>query len=98
MTLTFAGIRGFGVWEVILIASVILILMNGKKLEDFRKGLGEGIKEFRKATREVNEELAEAFAVERPREREQLTHHFGMGLIWILGIVCLILVWCEICK
>ena len=51
-------IAGFlGGWEILLILAVVLILFGAKKLPELAKGLGTGIKEFKKATREVTEEL-----------------------------------------
>jgi sec-independent protein translocase protein TatA len=35
--------------EIIIIAVVLLILFGGKKLPELARGLGESIKEFRKA-------------------------------------------------
>jgi sec-independent protein translocase protein TatA len=43
--------------EVILILVVILILFGAKKIPELAKGLGQGIKEFKKATREVTDEI-----------------------------------------
>src|SRR5438270_9565232 len=51
---------GFGGWEVVLIFAVILVLFGAKKLPDLAKGLGQGIKEFKKATREVTDEIQSA--------------------------------------
>jgi sec-independent protein translocase protein TatA len=51
---------GFGGWEVVLILAVVLILFGAKKLPDLAKGLGTGIKEFKKATREVTDEIQNA--------------------------------------
>lgn len=50
----------FGGWEIILILAVVLILFGAKKLPELAKGLGTGIKEFKKATREVTDELQNA--------------------------------------
>ena len=47
----------FGGWEIILILAVVLILFGAKKLPELAKGLGTGIKEFKKATREVTDEI-----------------------------------------
>ena len=49
MNIMFAGI--FGGWEIVLILAVVLILFGAKKLPELAKGLGQGIKEFKKATR-----------------------------------------------
>ena len=54
------AVFGIGGWEVILILAVVLILFGAKKLPDLAKGLGTGIKEFKKATREVTDELQNA--------------------------------------
>ena len=50
----------FGDWEIILILAVVLILFGAKKLPELAKGLGTGIKEFKKATREVTDEIQNA--------------------------------------
>jgi sec-independent protein translocase protein TatA len=43
--------------EIILILALVLILFGAKKLPELAKGLGTGIKEFKKATREVTDEI-----------------------------------------
>jgi len=54
----FAGVLGG--WEIVLILAVVLVLFGAKKLPELAKGLGQGIKEFKKATREVTEEVTAA--------------------------------------
>ena len=49
-----------GGWEIVLILAVVLILFGAKKLPELAKGLGSGIKEFKKATREVSDEIHSA--------------------------------------
>jgi len=58
MNTMFAGI--FGGWEIVLILAVVLLLFGAKKLPELAKGLGTGIKEFKKATREVTDEIQNA--------------------------------------
>jgi sec-independent protein translocase protein TatA len=53
---------GLGGWEVLLIFAVVLVLFGAKKLPELAKGLGTGIKEFKKATREVTDEIHNASA------------------------------------
>jgi len=55
MNTLIAGI--FGGWEIVLILAVVLILFGAKKLPELAKGLGQGIKEFKKATNEVQSEI-----------------------------------------
>ena len=54
------AIGGLGPWEIILILAVVLVLFGAKKLPELAKGMGKGIKEFKKATRDVNDELDRA--------------------------------------
>lgn len=37
-----------GPWQIVIIALVILVLFGGSRLGDIGKGLGEGIKNFKK--------------------------------------------------
>ena len=54
------GIFNLGGGEIILILALILILFGARKLPELAKGLGQGIKEFKKATRDVTEEVSHA--------------------------------------
>jgi sec-independent protein translocase protein TatA len=49
-----------GGMEIVLILGAILILFGSKKIPEFAKGLGQGIREFKKATREVTDEIQNA--------------------------------------
>lgn len=40
-----------GPWQIILIVVVVLLLFGGKKIPELMKGLGQGIKEFKKASK-----------------------------------------------
>ena len=46
-----------GAPEIILIFALVLILFGGKKLPEFARGLGKGLKEFKKATKEIKDEI-----------------------------------------
>ncbi len=46
-----------GGWEWIIIFLVILLLFGAKRLPDLARGLGKGISEFRKAAKEVSQEI-----------------------------------------
>ena len=47
-----------GAPQVILIIVVVLLLFGGRKIPELMRGLGSGIKEFKKATKEEEEEQA----------------------------------------
>jgi sec-independent protein translocase protein TatA len=48
---------GLGTPEIIVILFVILIFFGAKKIPDLAQGLGKGLREFRKATRDVQDDL-----------------------------------------
>ena len=53
LTLNIVGLLGLpGGGEWIIIALVILILFGGRKIPELMRGLGSGIKEFKKATKD----------------------------------------------
>lgn len=58
-----------GGWEIVLILAVVLILFGAKKLPELAKGLGQGIKEFKKATTEVQNEIQSAMDDTPPPRR-----------------------------
>jgi sec-independent protein translocase protein TatA len=43
----------FGTWEIILILAVVLLLFGGKKIPELMRGLGRGMKEFKDASKGV---------------------------------------------
>ncbi len=48
---------GIGTQELIFIFLGLLLLFGGKKLPELARGLGKGIREFKKATTEIEEDL-----------------------------------------
>jgi sec-independent protein translocase protein TatA len=57
---TMFGLFNLGGGEIIRILALILILFGARKLPELAKGLGQGIKEFKKATKEVTDEVQSA--------------------------------------
>ena len=50
-------IAGFlGPQEIILIVLALLLLFGGRKIPELMKGLGKGMKEFKKAKEEMDED------------------------------------------
>ena len=46
-----------GAPELILIFLVVLVLFGAKKIPELAQGLGKGVKEFRKAMKDVQEDV-----------------------------------------
>ena len=47
----------FGTFEIVLIILAVLLLFGAKKLPEFARSLGKGIKEFKKAKNEVKDSI-----------------------------------------
>lgn len=48
-----------GFQEILLIAVVVLVLFGGRKIPEFMKGLGRGVREFNDAKNNVRKEIEE---------------------------------------
>jgi sec-independent protein translocase protein TatA len=60
---------GLGGQELILILLIILLLFGANKLPELAKGLGKGMKEFKKAQSEIEEEFNKA--AEEPSKKQK---------------------------
>ena len=58
MNVMIAGWLGGMEWVIVILA--VLLLFGAKKIPELAKGLGTGIREFKKATREVMDEIHNA--------------------------------------
>lgn len=45
-----------GPWQIAVIVILVVLLFGGKKIPELMRGLGTGIKEFKDATKEEDEE------------------------------------------
>ena len=57
---TTLAVLGLGGGELVLVLVVILVLFGAKRIPEFAKGLGKGINEFKRASREVTDEIERA--------------------------------------
>ncbi len=62
---------GLGSTEIVLILFVVLLLFGGKKIPELAKGLGSGIKNFKKAISE-DESVVETKKVEEVEKKEEV--------------------------
>ncbi len=47
--------QSIGTTEWIVIGLIVLLLFGGKKIPEFFKGIGEAVKEFKKASKDTEE-------------------------------------------
>ena len=46
-----------GPWEIVIIILAIILIFGGKKIPELTRGLVKGLHEFKKATREIKDEV-----------------------------------------
>lgn len=61
-----------GTTELLLIGGMALLLFGGKKLPEMMRGLGQGVKEFKKGMSEVNQSLEEPAQEDSQAENSQI--------------------------
>lgn len=61
---------GLGTPEIILIVIVILVLFGAKKIPEFMQGIGKGVREFKKATTDIEKEITDAGKTEPKKEEK----------------------------
>jgi sec-independent protein translocase protein TatA len=57
---TFLAAFGFGGMELLLVLALALLLFGGAKLPSLARGLGQSIKEFKKASKDEEDEGKES--------------------------------------
>lgn len=60
-----------GTTEILLIMLFVLIFFGAKKIPDFAQSLGKGIREFRKAARDIQDEIEKPEASKKIEEKKQ---------------------------
>ena len=52
-------ILAIGVWQIVLIVAIALLLFGGRKIPELMRGIGQGMKEFKKATAEDEDDVVD---------------------------------------
>ncbi len=58
-----------GTGEIIIIVFVILLLFGGKKIPELMKGIGKGVRSFKKGMNEIEDEINKP--IEEKKEEEK---------------------------
>ncbi len=48
-----------GVWQIVLIVAVALLFFGGRKIPELMRGIGQGMKEFKKATADDDDDVVD---------------------------------------
>jgi sec-independent protein translocase protein TatA len=59
---------GLGGQEMLLIGLALLLLFGAKKIPELMRGLGQGIKEFKNATKDVKDSIEKSMDVEETKK------------------------------
>ena len=46
-----------GVWQIVVVVLLVLLLFGGRKIPELMRGVGQGMKEFKKATSEDDDDV-----------------------------------------
>ena len=60
LTIVLAFLGGIGMPELLVILMLVIVLFGAKKIPDLARGMGRGIREFKDATKDINDEITEA--------------------------------------
>ncbi|MBI1805033.1 MAG: twin-arginine translocase TatA/TatE family subunit [Ignavibacteriae bacterium] len=63
-----------GTPEIIIIGLIILVLFGAKRIPEFMQGLGKGVREFRKAARDVQNEIETPDTQKKPDDSSTTKH------------------------
>ena len=63
-------IGGLGTPEILIIALVVLLLFGGKKIPELMKGVGKGIRSFKKGMNEDDENTSDKISSDSNSDRD----------------------------
>jgi sec-independent protein translocase protein TatA len=59
-----------GVSELLVILLIVLVFFGSKKIPELAQGLGKGIREFKKATQDIDDDISKS-SKEEPKKIDQ---------------------------
>lgn len=59
-----------GTTELLLVGGLALLLFGGKKLPEMMRGLGQGVREFKKGVNDINPDLDSSVVSENSKNSE----------------------------
>jgi sec-independent protein translocase protein TatA len=62
---------GLGLQEILVILLIVLLLFGAKRIPDVAQGLGKGLREFKKAARDIQKDIQETGDDEKENKEEK---------------------------
>jgi len=59
--------------ELLIILAIVVLLFGAKKIPDLAKGMGKGIKDFKKAIKDDEEKVADVKEIKDDAKKEAVT-------------------------
>lgn len=59
-----------GTGEIIIIVFVILLLFGGKKIPELMKGIGKGVRSFKKGMNDIEDEINKPIEEDKKEEKK----------------------------
>ena len=64
--------QNFGLWEILIIALIILLIFGGRKIPELMKGLGKGVKSFKAGMAEAEKDLQDIKKdIDKPEDKPE---------------------------
>ncbi len=63
---------GVGFQEIMVIGLFVLVFFGAKKIPEFMKGLGKGVKEFKEGISSVQKDIEESTKIEEPGLKKEV--------------------------
>ncbi len=70
MTTSILNLFNLGTGELIIIVFAILLLFGGKKIPELMKGIGKGVRSFKKGMNEIEDEINKPIEEDNKAKKE----------------------------
>ena len=57
-----------GVWQIVVVVLLVLLMFGGRKIPELMRGIGQGMKEFKKATADDADDIDVVDDTKDPKE------------------------------
>lgn len=61
-----------GVWQIVVIVLLVLLMFGGRKIPELMRGVGQGMKEFKKATSEMDDDDDDEVIVDDTKDSKKI--------------------------